>query len=29
MTSDAVTPLRLLGRHWETPNLRQAGWRET
>jgi nicotinamidase-related amidase len=29
MASDAATPLRLLGRHWSTPDLRQAGWRET
>lgn len=29
MTANTAAPLRLLGRHWETPNLREAGWRET
>jgi hypothetical protein len=29
MSSGTGAPLRLLGRHWETPDLRRAGWRET
>jgi hypothetical protein len=28
MTAGSSTPLRLLGRHWETPNLADAGWRD-
>jgi nicotinamidase-related amidase len=29
MNAGTSMPLRLLGRHWETPDLAQAGWRDT